>query len=44
MCDPPVQPVACSPLLQATAIADRWGATHYGLLSAPSLIVTALAP
>jgi MFS family permease len=35
-------------LLQATAITDRWGPTHYGhlmgLLSAPMLVVTALAP
>lgn len=35
-------------LLQATAISDRWGATHYGqlngLLSAPALTATALAP
>ncbi|MEQ4206813.1 MFS transporter [Actinopolymorpha sp. B9G3] len=35
-------------LLQATAISDRWGARHYGhlngLLSAPILFATALAP
>jgi MFS family permease len=35
-------------LLQATAITDRWGSAHYGrlngLLGAPSLGVTALAP
>ncbi|GAA4844553.1 MFS transporter [Pseudonocardia benzenivorans] len=35
-------------LLQATAVSDRWGAAHYGrlngLLSAPSMIATALAP
>jgi hypothetical protein len=35
-------------LLQATAISDRWGATHYGrlngLLSAPALLATASAP
>jgi MFS family permease len=35
-------------LLQATAISDRWGTVHYGrlngLLSAPALIATALAP
>lgn len=35
-------------LLQATAITDRWGATHYGrlsgILSAPALLATALAP
>jgi MFS family permease len=35
-------------LLQATAISDRWGATHYGrlngLLSAPAMVATALAP
>ncbi|MGI5128060.1 MFS transporter [Pseudonocardia sp. CA-107938] len=35
-------------LLQATAISDRWGTTHYGrlngLLSAPVLVVTALSP
>ena len=35
-------------LLQATAISDRWGALHYGhlngLLSAPILFATALAP
>jgi MFS family permease len=35
-------------LLQATAITDRWGATHYGrlngILSAPALIATAVAP
>lgn len=35
-------------LIQATAITDRWGATHYGrlngLLSAPVVIVSALAP
>ncbi|MFC9895062.1 MFS transporter [Nocardia sp. NPDC127579] len=35
-------------LIQATAITDRWGATHYGrlngLLCAPVVIVMALAP
>jgi MFS family permease len=35
-------------LLQATAVTDRWGPAHYGrlngLLNAPSLGVTALAP
>jgi MFS family permease len=35
-------------LLHATAISDRWGAAHYGrlngLLSAPALLATALAP
>jgi MFS family permease len=35
-------------LLQATAISDRWGTMHYGrlngLLSAPALVATALAP
>jgi MFS family permease len=35
-------------LLQATAISDRWGATHYGrlngVLSAPAMLATALAP
>jgi MFS family permease len=35
-------------LLQATAISDRWGAAHYGrlngLLSAPAVLATALAP
>jgi MFS family permease len=35
-------------LLQATAVTDRWGATHYGhltgLLSAPLTITIALAP
>lgn len=35
-------------LLQATAISDRWGAMHYGrlngLLSAPAMLATALAP
>ena len=35
-------------LLQATAISDRWGATHYGrlngLLSAPALLATAPRP
>ena len=35
-------------LLQATAVSDRWGAAHYGrlngLLSAPALVATALAP
>jgi MFS family permease len=35
-------------LLQATAISDRWGETHYGtlngILSAPVLLATALAP
>lgn len=35
-------------LLQATAVTERWGATHYGqlngLLSAPVMIATALAP
>ena len=35
-------------LLQATAISDRWGAAHYGrlngLLSAPAMIATAVAP
>ncbi|MGW0914586.1 MFS transporter [Streptomyces sp. NPDC002784] len=35
-------------LLQATAVTDRWGATHYGrlsgLLAAPATIAAALAP
>ncbi|MEN3270866.1 MFS transporter, partial [Pseudonocardia sp.] len=35
-------------LLQATAVSDRWGAAHYGrlngLLSAPAMVATALAP
>ncbi|HWM02219.1 MAG TPA: MFS transporter [Actinophytocola sp.] len=35
-------------LLQATAVSDRWGAAHYGrlngLLSAPAMLATALAP
>ena len=35
-------------LLQATAVSDRWGAGHYGrlngLLSAPAMVATALAP
>lgn len=35
-------------LVQATAISDRWGAQHYGrlngLLSAPAMFATALAP
>lgn len=35
-------------LLQATAITDRWGASHYGqlngLLSAPGILAAALAP
>ncbi|WP_369141792.1 MFS transporter [Streptomyces sp. R44] len=35
-------------LLQATAITDRWGATHYGrlsgILSAPAMTASALAP
>ncbi|WP_010471336.1 MFS transporter, partial [Streptomyces somaliensis] len=35
-------------LLQATAITDRWGATHYGrlsgLLAAPATTAVALAP
>lgn len=35
-------------LLQATAITDRWGATHYGrlsgLLAAPATTAAALAP
>jgi MFS family permease len=35
-------------LLQATAISDRWGTAHYGrlngLLSAPAMLATALAP
>ncbi|MEV3966053.1 MFS transporter [Nocardia sp. NPDC050193] len=35
-------------LIQATAVTDRWGATHYGRLnawlSAPVVIVSALAP
>lgn len=35
-------------LIQATAVTDRWGATHYGrlngLLSAPVVVVSALAP
>jgi MFS family permease len=35
-------------LLQATAITDRWGPTHYGrlngILSAPALVATAVAP
>jgi len=35
-------------LFQATAVSDRWGATHCGrpggLLSAPVMLATALAP
>ncbi len=35
-------------LMQATAISDRWGAAHYGrlngLMSAPAMVATALAP
>ncbi|GAA0895579.1 MFS transporter [Pseudonocardia zijingensis] len=35
-------------LLQATAVSDRWGAAHYGrlngLVSAPAMVATALAP
>jgi hypothetical protein len=35
-------------LLQATAVSDRWGTTHYGrlsgLLAAPATIASALAP
>jgi MFS family permease len=35
-------------LLQATAMSDRWGTAHYGrlngLLSAPAMLATALAP
>lgn len=35
-------------LLQATAVSDRWGATHYGrlsgILSAPAMFATAFAP
>ncbi|MEE2035231.1 hypothetical protein Q8814_24515, partial [Rhodococcus sp. CC-R104] len=35
-------------LIQATAITDRWGSTHYGrlsgLMSAPVVVVMALAP
>lgn len=35
-------------LLQATAVTDRWGTTHYGclsgLLAAPATIASALAP
>jgi len=35
-------------LFQATAVSDRWGATHYGrlggILSAPVMLATALAP
>jgi MFS family permease len=35
-------------LLQATAVTERWGATHYGrlsgILSAPTMIATALGP
>ncbi|GAA2329954.1 MFS transporter [Streptomyces kunmingensis] len=35
-------------LLQATAVTDRWGATHYGtlsgLLAAPATVAAALAP
>jgi MFS family permease len=35
-------------LVQATAISDRWGSAHYGrlngLLSAPALLATAIAP
>lgn len=35
-------------LLQATAVSDRWGAAHYGrlngLLAAPAMVATALAP
>jgi MFS family permease len=35
-------------LLQATAVADRWGTTHYGrlngLLSAPMMVAAAVAP
>ena len=35
-------------LRQATAVTDRWGATHYGhlsgLLAAPATVASALAP
>jgi MFS family permease len=35
-------------LLQATAVTERWGSTHYGhlsgLLSAPVMIATAIGP
>ena len=35
-------------LLQATAVSDRWGSSHYGrlngLLLAPAMVATALAP
>jgi MFS family permease len=35
-------------LLQATAVTDRWGATHYGsvngVLSAPIMVAMAIAP
>jgi MFS family permease len=35
-------------LLQATAVTERWGATHYGhlsgILSAPVMLATALGP
>ncbi|GAB4585784.1 MFS transporter [Nocardia sp. IFM 10818] len=35
-------------LIQATAVTDRWGATHYGrlngILTAPMIVVMALAP
>jgi MFS family permease len=35
-------------LLQATAVSDRWGTAHYGrlngILSAPAMVATALAP
>ncbi|GAA3249826.1 MFS transporter [Pseudonocardia petroleophila] len=35
-------------LLQATAISDRWGSTHYGrlggILTAPAMVATAISP
>ena len=35
-------------LLEATAVPERWGATHYGslsgILSAPVMVTTALGP
>jgi MFS family permease len=35
-------------LLQATAVTERWGATHYGhlsgILNAPVMIATAIGP
>ena len=44
----PAPPAAFSPCCRPPPISDRWGTTHYGrlngLLSAPAMLATALAP